>query len=463
MSTPVESYAFSSDCHGAALVSREGSIDWLCLPRFDSGACFAAILGSPEHGRWLLSPAATVRRIERHYCDGTLILETTFSTGEGDVTLTDFMPPRDDNTDLIRIVTGKLGRVPMHLELILRFDYGSIVPWVHRAGKSLYATAGPDALRLDTDVGLRGENLRTVADFTIHEGEHVAFVLTHYASYREEPEPVDPAQQLRCCRQWWQEWVSHCNYDGPYREAVVRSLVTLKGLIYAPSGGIVAAATTSLPERIGGDRNWDYRFCWLRDATFVLYALHTAGYRAEAVAFRDWLVRAIAGKASQLQTVYGVAGERRLTEVEIEWLPGYENSRPVRAGNAAYGQFQLDAYGDVMDAIHYSRREDMGPGAAAWDMQKLLIDHLESIWRQPDRSIWEVRGEPRQFTYSKVMAWVAMDRAVTTVECFGLEGPIDSCAGPESKSTRKYAAVGSMRIWERSSNPTAPANSTPAC
>jgi GH15 family glucan-1,4-alpha-glucosidase len=425
MSTPIEDFAFLSDCHGAALVSRQGSIDWLCLPRFDSGACFAALLGTPEHGRWLVNPAATVRHIERHYREGTLILDTTFSTDDGEVTLIDFMPPRDDNTDLIRIVVGKRGRVPMRLELIIRFDYGAIVPWVHRFGRSLYAMAGPDALRLDTDVALHGENLHTVANFTINEGEHTAFVLTYYPSYRNEPPHVDPWQQLQYCEQWWREWVGHCTYEGPYREAVARSLVTLKGLIYEPSGGIAAAATTSLPEYIGGNRNWDYRFCWLRDATFVLYALHTAGYSDEALAFRNWLVRAIAGKASQIQTVYGVAGERRLTEVEIDWLPGYENSQPVRLGNAAYRQFQLDAYGDVMDAIHYSRREDMGQGAAAWEVQKLLIDHLDSVWQQPDRSIWEIRGEPRQFTYSKVMAWVAMDRAVTTVERFGLEGAVD--------------------------------------
>jgi GH15 family glucan-1,4-alpha-glucosidase len=425
MSTRIEDYAFLSDCHGASLVSREGSIDWLCLPRFDSGACFAALLGTPEHGRWLLSPAAPCRSIKRRYREGTLILETTFSTDDGEVTLTDFMPPRDDNTDIIRIVTGKRGRVPMYLELIIRFDYGSLVPWMHREGKSLYAAAGPDALRLDTDIGLRGENLHTVSDFTVGQGEQAAFVLTYYPSYRKEPGHVDPLQQLQRCEHWWREWIGRCTYEGPYREAVIRSLVTLKGLIYEPSGGIAAAATTSLPECLGGKRNWDYRFCWLRDSTFVLYALHNAGYTDEALAFRDWLVRAIAGKASQIQTVYGVTGERRLTEVEADWLPGYEGSRPVRIGNAACSQFQIDAYGDVMDAIHYARRRSIGPDREAWEMQKLLIDHLVSAWRQPDRSIWEIRGEPRQFTYSKVMAWIAMDRAVKTIERFGLEGDLD--------------------------------------
>jgi GH15 family glucan-1,4-alpha-glucosidase len=425
MALRIEDYALIGDCHTAALVGRDGSIDWLCLPRFDSGACFAALLGSPEHGRWLLAPSGAVRRTHRRYRGDSLILETEFETDEGSVVLIDCMPPRTRMPDVVRLVVGKRGQVRMQLELTIRFDYGAIVPWVRRLDGGLRATAGPDSLRLRTPVELHGENLTTVAEFTVQEGQRVPFVLSWHLSHHAAPPRVEAEEAIERTEQWWRDWASRCTYQGEWRDAVMRSLVTLKALTYAPSGGIVAAPTTSLPERLGGVRNWDYRYCWVRDATFTLYALMTAGYEDEAREWREWLLRAVAGKASQLQIMYGLAGERRLSEFEADWLPGYEGSRPVRIGNAAYQQFQLDVFGEIMDALHYARRVGLKPEPEAWQVQRALLEHLESKWSEPDEGIWEVRGPRRHFTHSKVMAWVAMDRAVKAVERFGLAGPVD--------------------------------------
>ncbi|MER3425280.1 MAG: glucoamylase [Nitrospiraceae bacterium] len=419
MALRIEDYALLGDTQSAALVGRDGSIDWLCLPRFDSGACFAALLGTPEHGRWLLAPKGEVRRVRRRYRDGTLVLETEFETDEGVVALVDFMPPRERDVDLIRIVEGRRGSVPMRMELMIRFDYGSIVPWVRNVKGVLRAIAGPDALALHTPVALRGQN------FTVSEGQRVPFVLVWYPSYEPEPAPADPDRALIETERWWQEWSNRCTYSGQWYDAVLRSLITLKALTYAPTGGIVAAATTSLPERIRGIRNWDHRYCWVRDATFTLYALLIAGYKEEAKAWREWLLRAVAGRPSELQIMYGPAGERRLTEMELDWLPGYEGSSPVRIGNKAVRQFQLDVYGEIMDAMHQARRIQVEPYEDAWRLQQELMDFLETAWNRPDEGIWEVRGPRRHFTHSKVMAWVAMDRAVKAVERFGLHGPVD--------------------------------------
>ncbi|WP_447979795.1 glycoside hydrolase family 15 protein [Candidatus Nitrospira bockiana] len=420
----IEDYALIGDTQTGALVGRDGSIDWLCLPRFDSGACFAALLGTPEHGRWSIAPSTELRRIVRRYRDGTLILETDFDTDEGGVTLIDFMPPRHQEADLVRTVVGRRGRVPMHMELVMRFDYGSIVPWVRRRNGALIAIAGPDALTLWTRVPTHGKNFKTVSDFTVSEGERIDFVLVWHPSHLPEPAPVEPGRALAETEQWWRDWSAVCTYDGQWEEPVHRSLITLKALTYAPTGGIVAAATTSLPEMIGGPRNWDYRYCWVRDATFTLYALMLAGYTEEAKAWREWLLRAAAGRPSELQIMYGAAGERRLTELELDWLPGYEASRPVRIGNKAVNQFQLDVYGEIMDAMHQARRAGIEPEEHSWRLQRALMDFLETAWDRPDEGIWEVRGPRRQFTHSKVMAWVAMDRAVKAVERFGLDGPV---------------------------------------
>lgn len=424
-SRPIGDYALIGDLQTAALVSREGSIDWLCLPRFDSGACFAALLGGPEHGRWSLRPAGPIRHVERRYRPETLVLETELSTDEGTVRIVDCMPPRGRAADVVRIVEGVRGRVPMRMELAIRLDYGSIVPWVRRQDGRLVAVGGPDALYLDTRVQTRGEDLRTVADFTVGEGMSDTFVLTWVQSYEDPPEGVNAHKAVADTQAWWERWTGRCPYTGEWREAVVRSLVTLKALTFAPTGGIVAAATTSLPESIGGARNWDYRFCWLRDATLTLYSLLLSGYEDEARAWRDWLLRAAAGDPHRLQIMYGAAGERRLGEEELDWLPGYMGSRPVRIGNAAVSQMQLDVYGEVMDTLHQARRLGIDHSESAWALQRALMDALESDWRLPDAGIWEVRGELRQFTHSKVMAWTAMDRAVRGVEEFGLEGPVD--------------------------------------
>lgn len=425
MSTPLEDYAFIGDTQTAALVSRDGSIDWLCLPRFDSGACFAALLGTPEHGRWLLTPVSQPTAVRRRYRPGTLILETDFETPDGLVTIVDFMPPRTIEAEVVRIVVGRRGRVPMRMELVIRFDYGSIVPWVRRTDNRLLAVSGPDAVILYSDVPTHGENFKTVASFYIEQGQRLHFVFGWHPSHEPTPPRIDPDAALVSTEQWWTEWTNRCTYDGRWKDAVVRSLITLKALTYAPTGGIVAAATTSLPEQLGGMRNWDYRYCWVRDATFTLYALMLGGYTAEAKAWREWLLRAAAGRPSELQIMYGAAGERRLTELILDWLPGYEGSRPVRTGNEAVLQFQLDVYGEIMDVLHQTRRHGLEADEHGWRFQRALLDFLESAWERADEGIWEVRGPRRHFTHSKVMAWVAMDRAVKAVERFGLAGPIE--------------------------------------
>jgi GH15 family glucan-1,4-alpha-glucosidase len=421
----LEEYALIGDCETAALVGRDGSIDWLCVPRFDAGACFAALLGTPEHGHWLLAPSDPIRQIRRRYREGTLILETAFETDDGAVTVIDFMPPRSQQLDLVRLVVGQRGHVAMRMELILRLDYGSIIPWVRRTEHGIRAIAGPDALQLYTDVTLRGEDFTTVADFSVSEGQRVPFVLVWHPSHLPPPPPIDAEDTLRHTEHWWQAWSKRCTYEGPWREAVMRSLITLKALTYAPTGGIVAAPTTSLPEQLGGVRNWDYRYCWVRDATFTLYALISSGYIGEARAWREWLLRAVAGTPSQLNIMYGLAGERRLSELELEWLPGYEGAAPVRIGNAAYHQFQLDVYGEMMDLLYVAARLGLKPDDDAWRLQRALLDFLTSAWRQPDEGIWEMRGPKRHFTHSKVMAWVAVDRMIKAVEHFGVEGPVE--------------------------------------
>lgn len=425
MPLPIEDYALIGDCHTAALVGRDGSIDWLCLPRFDSGACFAALLGGPGHGRWLIAPAAEVHGVRRRYRDGTLILETEFETNEGAVRIIDCMPLSNERWDVLRIVEGLRGRVAMRMELIIRFDYGSIVPWVQRSGDTLLATAGPDTLELHTEVAVHGENMKTVAEFSVSKGERTHFALNYRPSHEATQQAIDPEQTLTATENNWRKWSERCTFQGRWRDAVVRSLITLKALTYAPTGGIVAAPTTSLPEQQGGVRNWDYRYCWLRDSTFTLNALLLAGYHDEAVAWREWLLRAAAGSPEDLQILYSVTGERRLDEIEIGWLPGYGGAVPVRVGNAASQQFQLDVYGEVMDTLHLARCAGLEPEPHAWQIQLVLLKFLESHWQQPDEGIWEIRGPRRHFTHSKVMAWVAFDRAVKDMEAFGLAGPLE--------------------------------------
>ncbi len=421
----IEDYGLIGDLQSAALVSRHGCIDWLCLPRFDSGALFAALLGTAAHGHWTIRPAAGVRAASRRYRGETLVLETDLETDGGAVRLVDFMPPRETRPDVVRIVQGLHGRVEVDLELVLRFDYGSVVPWVRNLDGTLVAVAGPDAVSVRTPVELVGRDLRTYARFTVAEGERVPFTLTWFPSHEPLPEALDAEDALRTTIDFWEEWAASCAYEGRWTGAVRRSLLTLKALTYAPTGGIVAAPTTSLPEALGGVRNWDYRFCWLRDATLTLLALLRAGYVDEARAWRDWLLRAIAGSPEDVQTLYGVAGERRLTELELDWLPGYEGSRPVRIGNAASRQLQLDVYGEVVEALTQARRRGLEALDDAWALTRTLLDWLESGWREPDEGIWEVRGPRRHFTHSKVMAWVAFDRAAKTVARFGREGPVE--------------------------------------
>ncbi len=425
MSRPIEDYALIGDCHTAALVARDGSIDWLCLPRFDSAACFAALLGTADHGFWRIAPAAPVQEVRRRYRGDTLVLETEFCLdGGGRLAVIDFMPPRSEAVDLCRIVEARRGPVPVEMELRIRFDYGSSVPWVRREDGATLAVAGPDSLRLRTPVPVHGEGLSTVARFSLAEGERAVFDLTWAPSHLPIPVTIDPVAALADTEAWWQEWASRGRHDGAWRDAVARSLITLKALTYQPTGGIVAAPTTSLPERVGGVRNWDYRYCWLRDATFTLMALQGAGYHDEARDFREWLLRAAAGSPSQLQIMYGIAGERRLPELELPWLPGYEGSHPVRIGNQASTQLQLDVYGELLDALHKSWR-DLPPAPLAWNLERAVVDYLVTIWQQPDEGIWEVRGPRRHFTHSKVMAWVALDRAVKGVEIFGQPGPVE--------------------------------------
>ena len=425
VSAPIEEYAVVGDCETAALVSRDGSVDWLCLPRFDSGACFASLLGTEDHGRWRIAPAGTVTGVRRQYRGDTLILETEFTTAEGTVRVVDWMPIRDGYPTLERLVVGVRGRVEMTMDLCIRFVYGSVVPWVHQVDEGLLAVAGPDALLLRTPVETRGENLRTTASFTVAEGQQVPFTLSWYPSHLAPPPPTDAPHSLEETAAWWEEWSARCAYQGPWRDAVIRSLITLKSLTYTPTGGIVAAPTTSLPEAIGGTRNWDYRYCWLRDATFSVYALIIGGYTEEMRAWQDWLLRAVAGSPDQIAIMYGLSGERMLTEYEAEWLPGYESSLPVRLGNAAYLQHQLDVYGEVMDTIHTARRAGLPHSDEVWRFQRALMSYLETAWRLPDDGIWESRGGARHFTLSKVMAWVAFDRAVKACEEAGHSGPVE--------------------------------------
>ncbi|CAN5168747.1 glycoside hydrolase family 15 protein [soil metagenome] len=425
MPLPIEDYALLSDTESAALVGRDGSIDWLCFPRFDSGACFAALLGGPEHGRWLLAPQGEPRRVRRSYRAGSLVLETIFEVDGGEVAVIDCMPPRDAHLDVVRVVEGRRGRVDMVTKLVVRFDYGATVPWVHRLDGTLTMVAGPDALRLVTPVEVRGREMTTVADFSVGEGDRVPFVLTWHPSHESCHDSADPFTAVEEATRWWADWSSETTYRGRWAGDVVQSLTVLKGLTYAPTGGLVAAPTTSLPEQLGGPRNWDYRYCWLRDATFTLMAMLQAGHTAEAQAWRDWLLRAVAGDPAQLHIMYGLAGERRLPEYELDWLPGYEGSAPVRIGNAASRQFQLDVYGEVLDALHQSWVSGLAVSTEGWALQKALLDFLEGAWQAPDDGIWEVRGPRQQFTHSKVMAWVAADRAVRTAEGAGLDGPID--------------------------------------
>ncbi|MDD5035504.1 MAG: glycoside hydrolase family 15 protein [Methylococcaceae bacterium] len=425
MPLPIEDYALIGDCHTAALVGRDGSIDWLCFPRFDSGACFAALLGEPEHGRWLIAPAAEARNTRRKYRPETLILETDFETDAGAVRIIDFMSLSEERWDVLRIVEGLSGQVAMHMELIIRFDYGSITPWVRRSRDRLLATAGPDRLELSSGVAVHGENMKTLAEFHVCKGERISFALNYRPSYEKSQPAADPEQELIATENWWRKWSERCIYRGRWRDAVVRSLITLKALTYAPTGGIIAAPTTSLPEQGGGVRNWDYRYCWLRDATFTLNALLLAGYHEEAVAWREWLLRAVAGSPEDLQILYSVTGERRLDEYEAGWLPGYRGAVPVRLGNAASKQFQLDIYGEVMDTLHLARSTGLEPEQAAWNIQVALLQFLETNWQQPDDGIWEMRGPRRHYTHSKVMAWVAFDRAVKDAEIFGLKGPVE--------------------------------------
>jgi GH15 family glucan-1,4-alpha-glucosidase len=425
MAALIEDYGLIGDLQTAALVSRHGCIDWLCLPRFDSGACFAALLGDEENGRWSLRPASDITSAKRQYRGDTLALETELACDEGVVRLIDFMPPRGEAPDVVRIVEGLEGTVSMKMRLSIRFDYGSIVPWVRRRDEGLHAVAGPDALLLATPIDLVGRNLHTEAEFDVAPGDRVPFVLTWFPSNQDLPQHTDAEQALVDTESFWREWVTDCVHVGRFREPLVRSLITLKALTYAPSGGIVAAATTSLPEALGGVRNWDYRYCWLRDATLTLLALVRAGYDDEARAWRNWLLRAIAGRPEEVQIMYGIAGERRLTELELEWLSGYEGSAPVRIGNAASRQRQLDVYGEVLDALYHARLAGLEPSKDAWALMRKLLQWLEKGWREPDEGIWEVRGPRRHFTHSKVMAWVAFDRAVRMIEEDGLDGPVD--------------------------------------
>lgn len=425
MPLPIEDYAIIGDTRTAALVGRDGSIDWLCLPRFDSAACFSALLGDGSHGRWLVAPKDPVQRTTRRYREGTLVLETEFTTATGVVRLIDCMPPAEDTPNLLRLVEGVSGEVVMRMELVIRFDYGWVVPWVRRVDGVLIAIGGPDGLSLHTPVEVEGRGLTTVAEFTVRAGQQVPFVLSWFPSHQPVPPEIDVPATVEESTRWWHDWSKDCTYSGEWRDAVVSSLVTLKALTYLPTGGIVAAATTSLPEAIGGVRNWDYRFCWIRDATFTLYALMLGGYTSEAQAWRDWLLRAVAGAPSQLQIMYGVSGERRLDEFTLDWLPGYEGSVPVRIGNRAVTQLQLDVYGEVSDALYQARKAGIDRDPVAWSVQCELLKFLDDGWRQPDEGIWEVRGPRQHFTHSKMMAWVAFDRAVKSVERFGLEGPVD--------------------------------------
>ncbi len=425
MASRIEDYAMIGDFHTAALVGKDGSIDWFCLPRFDSGACFAALLGTPEHGRWLIAPAKPPKQTKRRYRENSLILETDFETEDGCVTVVDFMPPREKHPRLIRLVRGVRGRVNMRMELIFRFDYGKLVPWVSRSSDgALHAVAGPNEATLRSSVDIRGEDLMTVSEFAVKKGKTASFVLGYSASHLPAPEALDPEKALAKTEAFWNRWGRGCAYKGPYEAAVRRSLITLKGLTYWPTGGITAAATTSLPEQLGGERNWDYRYCWLRDASHTLQVLRDAAYHEEAEDWRDWMVRAAAGSPDLVQIMYGLAGERFLNEWEVDWLPGYEGSKPVRVGNAAVKQLQLDVYGEMAGVMYHARKGKISEHDHGIELECSLLEHLEKIWREPDQGIWEVRGPGRQFTHSKVMAWYAFDSAIKSCEEFGLKGPV---------------------------------------
>ena len=426
----IEDYGLIGDCETAALVGRDGSIDWLCWPAFDSDACFAALLGTSRHGRWKIAPAGEVTRSSRRYRGNTLILETRFETADGIVALIDFMPPRGNASDIVRLVRGVSGKVKLAMELVIRFGFGADIPWVRRTEDgALLAIAGQDMTVLRTPVATRGEDLTTVADFEVSEGQTIPFVLTYGPSHLPVPSPINPAQALQDAEDFWTEWCSHCTYQGDHRDLVMRSLITLKALTYAPTGGIVAAPTASLPEKLGGRRNWDYRFCWLRDATFTLLALMNSGYTAEASAWHNWLLRAAAGAPANMQIMYGIMGQRRLLEWQASWLPGYEGAQPVRVGNAAHAQLQLDVYGELMDAFHQSRMASLELDEGSWALECAVLEHLAEVWDKPDHGIWERRGERRHYVSSKVMTWVAFDRGIKSAERFGFKAPIGRWRG----------------------------------
>lgn len=425
MGLRIEDYGLVGDTHTVALVGVDGSVDWLCLPRIDSDACFAALLGQPDHGRWALAPAGGSRPVGRRYRPDTLVLETDLANDQGVVRLIDFMPLRGDFPTLVRRVEGLSGRVDMSSELCLRFDYGKVEPWIHLDGGRVHAAAGPDLVTFDgaDDTEITRGVCRS--RFTVSQGEHIDLQMSYRRPGQQTPPRLDVDRVLRQTQRWWERWMGGCTYDGPYEEAVRRSMVILKALSYAPTGGIAAAGTTSLPEQLGGVRNWDYRYCWLRDATYTLMALLDAGFRQEAIAWREWLLRALAGQPAQMQIMYGIDGRRRLHEVELDWLPGYADSRPVRVGNAASEQFQLDVYGELMDSLYQARAHDIAPDESAWAVERALMDFLESHWDDPDNGVWEMRGPRRDFTHSKMMAWVGVDRAVRAVERYGVAGPVD--------------------------------------
>jgi GH15 family glucan-1,4-alpha-glucosidase len=422
----IEDYGLIGDCETAALVGRDGSIDWLCWPAFDSDACFASLLGTHRHGRWLIEPAEEVTGSSRRYWDNTLILETRFETANGVVALIDFMPPRGNASDVVRLVRGVAGKVKLQMQLVIRFGFGADIPWVRRTDNgAVLAISGQDMAVLRTPVETRGEDLTTVAGFEVSEGETVPFVLTYGPSHLPLPKPINPAQALQDTEAFWTDWCSRCTYQGEHRDLVIRSLITLKALTYEPTGGIVAAPTTSLPEKLGGQRNWDYRFCWLRDATFTLLALMNSGYTEEATAWYNWLLRAAAGSPADMQIMYGIMGQRRLLEWEAGWLAGYEGAQPVRVGNAAHAQLQLDVYGELIDAFHQSRMAALELDRESWALGCAVIEHLADVWDQPDHGIWERRGEPRHYVSSKVMTWVAFDRGIKSAEKFGFDAPLD--------------------------------------
>jgi GH15 family glucan-1,4-alpha-glucosidase len=421
----IEDYALIGDLRTAALIGRDGSLDWMCLPHFDSPACFAALLANPEAGRWLLAPAGGGTCTSRRYRGDTLVLETEWHSAEGSVRVIDLMPPRGGTTDVVRVVEGLSGTVDMTMDLRLRYDYGHIVPWVTHEEDGIRAVAGPDATYLTSPVPLQGRGNATVADFRVSAGDSLPFILTWTPSHNPRPAPVDGPTAIRETVEFWEEWSGRSQVRGRYRDAAQRSLITLKAMTFAPTGGTVAAITTSLPERIGGRRNWDYRYCWLRDATLTLQSLLGAGYVAEATAWREWLLRAVAGDPADLQIMYGLHGSRRLPEYELPWLSGYEGSSPVRIGNAAADQLQLDVWGEVLDGLSLTRKALMHSVDDSWDIQTALMEHLEGAWQQPDNGLWEIRGPRQHFTYSKVMAWVAADRMIDAVDSCGLSGPVD--------------------------------------